>query len=272
MLQFTIDETLCVQCGECAADCPAGIIAMGDVPKIVNEQGCYKCLHCYAVCPTGALSILGNDPQGEESLAGQLPSSGQVSNLIKWRRSVRRYKDENLPTSLIDELLETTCHAPTGVNARNVLFTVVKDKAFMADLSKEILGRLTELQEAGKLPGGLVGQYLGWVVNVWKTEGRDVVLRGAPHLLLTSAPKDAPCPVQDTHIALATFELLANSYGLGTLWDGLLMMALAVCPDLAERLRIPADHMLGYAMLFGRPAVEYHRVAKRGPARVNMLG
>ena len=38
------------------------------------------------------------------------------------------------------------------------------------------------------LPQGLSGQYLGWVVKEWNKSGRDVALRGAPHLLLTSAP------------------------------------------------------------------------------------
>ncbi len=272
MLQFSIDESLCIRCGECAADCPAGIIALDDLPKITDEQRCYKCLHCYAVCPTGALSILGHNPQGGVSLAGQLPPAGQMANLIRWRRSVRRYKDENLSSALIEELLETASQAPTGVNARDVLFTVVTDKAYMAELSKDVLSSLTALAESGGLPDGLAGQYLGWIVNTWKTEGRDAILRGAPHLLVTSAPKDAPCPVQDTHIALATFELLAQSHGLGTLWDGLFMMALAVCPEIIQRLGIPADHTLGYAMLFGKPAVEYHRPASRGPANVHRLG
>ncbi|WP_027190349.1 nitroreductase family protein [Fundidesulfovibrio putealis] len=274
MLQFHVDETLCVRCGECEADCPAGIIAMNDLPEIIDEERCYRCLHCYAVCPTGALSILGNDPAMAQAGpdAPELPSSAQMGNLIRWRRSVRRYQDENLPPELIDELLDTACHAPTGVNARDVLFTVVRNKEFMAFLSREIMARLSELEESGRLPGGLAGQYLAFVVSAWKTQGRDVILRGAPHLLVTSAPKSAPCPVQDTHIALVTFELLASSHGLGTLWDGLFMMALSVCPDLVERLGIPADHTLGYAMLFGKPAVEYHRPARRGPVRVNMLG
>lgn len=272
MLQFTIDDALCVRCGECAADCPAGIIVMNDTPEITDEQGCFKCLHCYAVCPTGALSILGNNPEGEVSLVGQLPSAEKVSNLIRWRRSVRRYKDENLAPELIDELLQTACHAPTGVNACEVLFTVVRDKAFMEQLSKATMEHLAAVAAAGELPEGFLGQYLALVVDVWKTEGRDIILRGAPHLLLTSAPKTAPCPVQDTHIALATFELVAASHGLGTLWDGLFMMALTVYPDLIEQLGIPSDHVIGYAMLFGKPAIEYHRVAKRGPAKVNYLG
>ena len=91
-------------------------------------------------------------------------------------------------------------------------------------------------------------------------------------MVLTSAPKDAPCPQEDTLIALATFELLASSYGIGTLWVGMFMHALSACPQLVERLRIPAGHMIGYAMLFGKPAAEFHRIAPRGPAKVNMIG
>ncbi len=272
MLDFKVDDTLCVRCGACAADCPAGIIAMNGMPEVSNAASCYQCLHCYAVCPTGALSILGNDPAGEPSLADQLPEAGKVTNLISWRRSVRRYQAENLSPELIDELLHTACQAPTGVNTSEVLFTVVRDKKVMDALSREILESLASVQAAGKLPDGLVGDYLALVIQRWKTEGQDIILRGAPHLLLTSAPKNTPCPVQDTHIALATFELAAVSQGLGTLWDGLLMMALAVCPALVERLGIPADHTIGYAMLFGRPAVTYHRIARRGPAKLNYLG
>jgi nitroreductase len=108
-------------------------------------------------------------------------------------------------------------------------------------------------------------------VKVWRTEGRDAIFRGAPHMLLTSTPPGVPCAVQDAHIALTTFELLASSHGLGTLWDGMFMMALAVCPELRDTLRIPADHAIGYAMLFGRPDVQYHRPVKRGPAKVNIL-
>jgi Fe-S-cluster-containing hydrogenase component 2 len=32
MIQFSINEELCTLCDECAADCPAGIIAMDGYP------------------------------------------------------------------------------------------------------------------------------------------------------------------------------------------------------------------------------------------------
>lgn len=272
MLDFHVDAATCIQCGECAADCPANIITLDELPKIVDPSRCYRCLHCYAVCPTGALSILGHDPRDGASLQGARPTAHEMNNLVTWRRAVRRYVDENVSPELIDELLATACHAPTGVNAQGVLFTVVRDRAFMADLRLEVIARLEGLVAANAMPAGLAGQYLGYTLTAWKTEVKDIMFRGAPHLLLTSAPPSVPCPVQDTHIALATFELLAQAHGLGTLWDGIFMMALSIFPDLVDILRVPRDHAIGYAMLFGKPAVQYHRPAKRGPVNVNMLG
>ena len=130
---------------------------------------------------------------------------------------------------------------------------------------------LAEKKAAGGFPEGLIDQYLSAVVNAWQEEERDIIFRGAPHLILTSAPKDSPCPVQDTHIALTTFQLMAHAKGVGTVWDGMVMMALAVCPELATRLGIPEDHLVGYAMAFGEPVVEYHRTVQRGPAQVNVV-
>ena len=53
MIDFHIDKDKCIQCGECAADCPAGIIAMNDFPEITDEVRCYRCQHCYFRLPDG---------------------------------------------------------------------------------------------------------------------------------------------------------------------------------------------------------------------------
>ena len=271
MMQFRINEELCIQCGECAADCPAGIIVMDGYPKITDESRCYLCQHCLAICPTEAVSVLGKDPGASTKLSGYMMDSGQLEILIKGRRAVRRYTGKELPQSLIDELLAIAWYAPTGVNSQAVLFTVVREAKVMAGLREEVMSGLAKLIALGKLPEGFVGQYMGMAVKSWQEEGKDIIFRGAPHLLLTSAPKNSPCPVQDTHIALTTFQLMAHARGVGTLWDGLFMIALSLLPDLAGRLGIPNDHLLGYAMVFGEPAVNYHRTVQRGPAQVNVV-
>ncbi|MFA6499403.1 MAG: nitroreductase family protein [Desulfurivibrionaceae bacterium] len=271
MLQFHIDEERCIQCGECVLECPAGVIAMATHPEMTNEEGCFQCQHCLAVCPTAAISILGKDPDASTELKGNMPDPANLATLIKGRRAVRRYRDKDLAPELIDQLLEVSCHAPTGVNARSVLFTVVRERAVMHRLREDLITRLTKLKDADALPEGMAAKYLGWTVNAWQEKGTDIIFRGAPHLLITSAPADAPCPVQDTHIALATFQLIAHAHGVGTVWDGICMMALAACPDVISRLGIPKNHTLGYAIAFGEPAVEYHRTVQRGPALVNVV-
>lgn len=270
-VNFRVDEQRCIQCGECAADCPAGVITMAGFPRCDEEGGCFRCQHCLAVCPTAAVSILGKDPDLSEPLVGAFPAPTQLAALIKGRRSTRRYRDEDVAPALIDEILNVACYSPTGVNTEDVLFTVVRERTVMNTLRQEVMDRLGGLKEKGGLPEGFIGQYLGWAVKVWLEEGRDVIFRGAPHLLITSAPNASPCPAQDTLIALTTFQLLAHSHGLGTVWDGLFMMAFSLCPDLGERLGIPESHLVGYAMAFGNPAVTYQRTVQRGPALVNVV-
>ena len=99
MLSFEVDLQSCTRCGECIADCPARIIVMEEgVPTIApdREATCYRCQHCLAICPTGAVSILGLKPSGSRPLAGSYPDPDKLEALIRGRRSVRRYKQENL--------------------------------------------------------------------------------------------------------------------------------------------------------------------------------
>lgn len=273
MIQFKVDSERCVQCEECIMDCPAAVIAMGDdgLPGITDEARCIRCQHCLAVCPTGAVSILGKDPDAGTPLAGNLPDPNQLTTLIKGRRSVRRFQEQDLAPERIDQLLNITAHAPTGVNDDSVLFTVVRQRAVLDKLREYLIGRIADLLQAGQLPEGMTGNYLSWVVKAWQGKGHDIMFRGAPHLLVTSSPLSAPCGEQDPLIALTIFDLVAQAHGVGTVWDGIFMMALSVCPEAAAKLGIPADHKIGYAMAFGTPAVEYHRTVQRGPAKTNTV-
>jgi len=84
--------------------------------------------------------------------------------------------------------------------------------------------------------------------------------RAAPPHRLGAA--DAPCPNEDVALALAYFELLAQSAGWGTVWCGLLKMALQQMPALKPLYDLPAEHVY-YAMLFGVPTWRYPRTVQR---------
>ncbi len=261
MLEFKVDREKCISCGGCAADCPALIIDMQDGYPLIrpeNEKLCYRCQHCLAICPTAAISILGRDPQESLPLEGMLPQPEQLATLIRGRRSVRRYLDENLEPQLIEELLQTAWHGPSGHNSREVNFFVVEDRAVMAELRERAYQGIRQAVEQKRVPVRLA--FFKEFLPAWEKSGIDPVFRGAPHLLVATSPKRAAAPEVDCLIALTNFELLAQCQGVGTVWNGLAKWTLEkVVPQLRAGLGIPADHTIGYCMSFGPPAITYHR-------------
>ncbi|KAB2887765.1 MAG: 4Fe-4S dicluster domain-containing protein [Desulfobulbaceae bacterium] len=272
-LRFSVDEELCIGCGECASDCPYGVIEMqGDSPRIAGEREgiCIGCQHCLAVCGPGALSIHGLHPEDSLPLAGRLPTADQLAVLMQGRRSVRRYTGTPVAAGEIQFLLDTVACAPTGINNRQVLFTVIDDCQVMETLRRATYGSLDAVIREGRLPAGM--EFFQAMVEDALKNGKDNIFRGAPHLLIVSAPKDSPSPEADCHIALTYFELLAASMGLGTLWSGLAKWALVmIVPEVLQRLGIPENHQVGYMMVFGYPAVTYHRTVQRASTHVNRV-
>ncbi|MFQ8737607.1 MAG: 4Fe-4S binding protein [Bilophila wadsworthia] len=110
MIDFKVDESLCVSCGACVKDCLHQALRMDTYPVMVDEGHCIRCQHCLAVCPTGAVSIMGAAASDCTPLAGNIPEPRQLDTLFKGRRSVRHYKRETF-ARLLQELLDSAARA-----------------------------------------------------------------------------------------------------------------------------------------------------------------
>ncbi len=272
MLDFEINKQNCTRCGLCVADCPARIISISEdgYPAIAIEKEvvCYKCQHCLAICPTGSVSILGLDPASSTILTGGYPDPDKLETLIKGRRSVRRYKDENLDPALLQKLLEVAWHAPTGVNSRQVRFTVLDSKDKVAQLRDAVMTGLGRMVKENTMPKGM-GSYANFL-RIWENHNIDILFRSAPHLLIASAPLSVATPDPDCLIALTYFELFAQANGVGTLWNGLAKKAINdLLPGTRHLLDIPDDHLVGYVMVFGYPDVHFTRTVQHRPALIH---
>ncbi|MCX6996654.1 MAG: nitroreductase family protein [Kiritimatiellaeota bacterium] len=268
MLQFIVDEAKCTRCGQCVCDCPSRIIEQtaGAVPFIrpANEARCIQCQHCLAVCPPAAVSIFGHDPAHSRPLtAGSFPDLEQMLTLVRGRRSVRRYCDENVDPALLQRLLAALANVPSGVNRRALTFSVIDDKTVMRQFRLRALNGLAAAEKAGRVPAQFA--YLIPAVPAWFEQGVDMIFRGAPHLLVVSAGPEAVCPEEDVNLALACFDLMAQSAGLGTVWCGMAKMALELLPDLKASMGLQPGHFY-YAMLFGLPSFRYARTVQRDAA------
>jgi nitroreductase/NAD-dependent dihydropyrimidine dehydrogenase PreA subunit len=258
-LKFSVNAEKCVQCDACIKDCPSENIQLKEAKPGMAEDGCFECQHCLAVCPTGALSIFGLKPENSLPLLnGSIPSYQQMKTLVRGRRSVRQFRDEDVPATLIDDLLADLAHAPTGGNTRDLAFSLVPNRKAMGTLRERIIKTIKAGQESVGVQNGFIAD----IATAYYNGGKDMLFWGAPHLLIVSPGEKTICGHEDTVIALSYFELLAQSANLGATWCGVLKFIADMFPETYKLLGLAPDTYF-YAMMFGKPAVAYVRTVQR---------
>jgi len=262
MALITIDRTRCKKDGICAAECPFSLISLtGDdgFPEIrpAAARLCIQCGHCVAVCPHGALSLAAMKPGDFQAIGnGSPPTLKKTGLLLTTRRSIRSYEQQTVPRDHTEQLLDLCRWAPSAKNAQPVHWLVLETP----EAVRHLAGLVVDWLRTGtSYPG---------IVAAWD-QGKDMVLRGAPHLLVAHAHKDSLKPEIDCTIALTYFDLAAASCGIGTCWAGILMSAVAAGhPPLLEALALPEDHRLYGAMIFGYPRFPYFKIPARKEAQI----
>ena len=272
MLNFTIDEEKCTGCGLCAQDCPSMIIVIGDYPYIKDgkEGHCIKCQHCLAVCPEAALSVFGKNPDYSMLTDSRLPDPDLLNRMIRGRRSVRKYKDENLDKKLIQQLLETASYAPTGHNDNSVLLSIVDDKEDFLKVKNAVYDAVRSESDKGCKNPNL--PLLSKFQVLWIKKNIDVLFRAAPHMIIASAPETATTAMEDCIIALSYFEIAANSNKVGVLWNGMVKWVLTqIAPYLKKKIGIPENHVIGGVLVFGKADINYARAIQSEGLHINRI-
>ncbi|MBR6723629.1 nitroreductase family protein [bacterium] len=261
-LNFKVDKEKCIHCGLCQKDCSPKIIEFDNenfpTIKSENESHCMKCQHCLAICPVGAISIFDKNPE-DSAKCDNYPQAEQVLNLIQSRRSFRDYRQENLDTERLEKLKEMLKYAPTGRNIHKLHFAIIDDIEVLNDFRELTYAKIKKVlaSPCGNLISKKFGRYAKAIEN-----GNDLLFRGAPHMIVVSAPPEESCAEQDGVIALSYFELYAQSLGVGTVWCGLVQACLKAFPELCEYINIPKVYRPIYVMLFGPTDLKYTRTVQ----------
>jgi len=274
MVKLEVDKENCVKCGTCSEVCIASIIELGDLPSVSRENAlvCMRCGQCEAVCPQGALELV--DPNLQGTIPNKIDFKGspeQIGNYIRSRRSVRHYENKMVDREVLEEVMDMVRYAPSAGNGQPVKWMIVHDPAKVKKLAGLTIDWIKNLIDEAPSDQNFTGFNL--FVDAWDN-GDDLVLRGAPHVVIAYAQQDEDNPMAqfvsvDGTIALTHLDLALPSFGLGSCWAGGLTMALNGWPPLAKELELPEGHTFIGAMMVGYPKYQYHNIPKRNKAVID---
>jgi nitroreductase/NAD-dependent dihydropyrimidine dehydrogenase PreA subunit len=269
---MTVDEERCARDGICVAECPLGIIELGEgssTPSLVkNADGkCLACGHCVAVCPRGALSL---DVMEAEACPPVQPdmalTPGHAEHFLRSRRSIRSFRKDRVERDILNQLIDVAHYGPTGGNSQQVRWLVIDSLEGVHELAGHTVGLLRHMIQSNH---PMTETYsLSDLVAAWEA-GDDRVLRQAPVLVVAYAPSEYPMAPADCAIALSYLDLAAPSFGLGACWAGFFMLAVANWPPLQQALALPEGHSCFGAMMVGYPKHRYHRLPLRNEAQIS---
>ena len=130
------------------------------------------------------------------------------------RRAIRDFQNKEVPLSIIKEIIQDTCLAPTATNRQPSKFIIIRDRDFMKKLSDE--SKKTLLSYLEKDPESPLKQY-----EPRLCDEQFNVFYNAPCLVYVIGSKEVHSLDVDCALTVAYFMFSATSRGLGTCWIGL---------------------------------------------------
>lgn len=175
----------------------------------------------------------------------------EVLKTIYERRAVRKYKDDPVDRTLIEQLLEAGRMAPSAINKQPWKFYVLTKKDDIAEFSKAIAKASTKVFLKSGLKNIVKTAYsafhLSHGVDFLKVE--DPIFHGAPVVVFITSQKDNEWAALDIGMCSQNMMLAAKSLGLESCPVGLGKFVEQT--DMYSRLNIPPSETVNLALIFG---------------------
>lgn len=154
------------------------------------------------------------------------------------RRSIRKFKPEQIKEDELKAILDAGMYAPSGANQQSALFVVVQDQQMLKKLSA---------MNAAVLKKDIDPYYK------------------APTVVLVFADKSKVTPVEDATLALGNMFNAAASLGVGSCWIHRTrqMFETDEGKDLLRKWGITGDYIGVGSCILGYPDCEHPKAAAR---------
>jgi nitroreductase len=179
-----------------------------------------------------------------------------VIDNLKSRRSVRKFKPDNIPRNLVLKIIEAGRYAPSSHNSQPWRFIVVTNKKKTKQVSDYIKTWFKRRLILGKLIGIFnkrIKREIG-IAEKRSLSDKDVFLYSAP-LIVVICARPSRFHFNDCSCAAQNMMLAAHSLGIGSCWIGFADMVLRSPTGMGLRrfLEVPKGTEVVGTIAFGYP-------------------
>ena len=175
-----------------------------------------------------------------------------LMEIIKHRRSIRRYEDKAIPEELIKQIIEAGRFAPSSHNSQPWRFIVITDKKVINKLSDAIKHWFKNKIRLGSFLS-LFYKKLRHTIDAAEKRvftDKDLFFYDAPCIILICS-KQGRFHAQDCALAAQNMMLTAYSLGIGSCWIGFADVVLNRKKKLMKELGVPKKHKIMATLIFG---------------------
>ncbi|MBI9099787.1 MAG: nitroreductase family protein [Spirochaetaceae bacterium] len=247
----------------------------------ILQHKCILCSHCSAICPEGAVTIEKETGEEFSSLNEGFPDN--LRHLIKMRRSIRFYKNDPISREVINNIVNTVNHAPTGTNSRGVGMTILDSREKVNELTDILMSHFDMITRIllnfitypflvlilGKVKTGKLFSYKKLISKYW--EGDNILTYNAPLLMIFHAHRKSSAPAQDGVIWATTAMYYTESMGIGTCFNGFMVIGINTCRKARKFLKLKRNQKIYETFTAGYPRFSYKRSAVRTDLNVTFI-
>jgi len=268
----------------------------GKAPKMKAEYECFSCYNCMVACPRGAISVVEpyhvdegfwrTEPHKLEARPPAPPLDARsgpdewtpVERAVYNRRSVRNFKENPVPETLLRRVLEAGRFAPSAGNCQPWRFIVVTDKALIREMDDAIWTAINTLyamyRDDAAVKRIAAGYELSPQPGLWDPRlargGMGMVVRknlppllGAPAvILILGDERSIGGPQINVGICGQNMNLVCNSLGMKCCWVGFAGFINGV-PPMLEKLGIAPPWSIITSLCIGYPRFKQEGIVPR---------
>jgi nitroreductase len=190
---------------------------------------------------------------------GRIFEMNQTLAVIKNRRSIRKYKTEQIADAELQQILESALYAPNAMNQQKWHFTVIQ--------SKEMLTRMVDIIKENGLNSGIE------FIAKQASSPNYNTFYNAPTVVLISGDEQAPVIQVDCALAAQNIALAAETLDIGScvITSSGLLFASEKGNELKKELGIPDGYNHVCSVTLGYKAAENPAAPPRKKDVINFV-